>query len=312
MKNSPEVFSLQIKAKAVELGFDACGISRARELGEERDHLLEWLESGFQGTMGYMANHLEKRLNPALLVDGAKSVISVLLNYHTTQKQEDPDAPVISSYAFGKDYHHVSKDKLAKLLTFIQSELAPCEGRAFTDSAPLLEKALAKEAGLGWIGKHTLLIHPRMGSFLFIGELVVDLELAYDEPFGNNLCGSCTRCIDSCPTGAIIAPLQLDANRCLSYLTIETKTDIPESLSKSLTQRLVGCDICQQVCPWNSRARPNKVAEFQPKKELIEMSASAWTELDKPAFNRLFKGTAVERTGFLRMKRTLGHLFGKK
>jgi len=312
MENSPEIFSQRIKAKAVELGFDACGISRARELGEERSHLLDWLESGFQGTMGYMANHFEKRLNPALLVEGAKSVISVLLNYHSTQKQEDPDAPVISSYALGKDYHHVSKDKLAKLLTFIQSELAPCEGRAFTDSAPLLEKALAKEAGLGWIGKHTLLIHPRMGSFLFIGELVLDLELAYDEPFGNNLCGSCTRCIDSCPTGAIIAPLQLDANRCLSYLTIETKIDIPESFAGSLNNRLVGCDICQQVCPWNSRAQQNKVAEFQPNREMVEMKAAAWNLLDKPTFNRLFKGTAVERTGFLRMKRTLGHLFGKK
>ncbi len=312
MKNSPEVFSQRIKAKAVELGFDACGISRAREMGEERDHLLEWLESGFQGTMGYMANHFEKRLNPALLVDGAKSVISVLLNYHTTQKQEDPGAPVISSYAMGKDYHQVSKDKLAKLLAFIQTELAPCEGRIFTDSAPLLEKALAKEAGLGWIGKNTLLIHPLMGSFLFIGEVVLDLDLAYDQPFGNNLCGSCTRCIDSCPTGAILAPLKLDANRCLSYLTIETKIDIPESFTERLNNRLVGCDICQQVCPWNSRAQQNKVSEFHPKRELIEMPAAAWAELDKLTFNRLFKGTAVERTGFARMKRTLGHLFRQK
>ena len=312
MNHQSSDFSQLIKAKALGLGFDGCGISEARRMDADSDRLRLWLESGYHGTMAYMDNHFEKRVNPAELVEGARSVISVLLNFHTNQKQEDPDAPVISDYALGKDYHYVLKERLSQLLAYIQTELSPCEGRVFTDSAPLLEKALAREAGLGWIGKHTLLINPKMGSFLFIGELVINLELAYDEPFGNNLCGSCTRCMDSCPTGAIIAPILLDANKCLSYLTIETKNDIREDLAQRLSNRLVGCDICQQVCPWNGKAQQNEVVDFQPKKELIEMPASEWKVLDKTTFNRLFKGSAVERTGFVRMKRTLGHLFGEK
>jgi epoxyqueuosine reductase len=234
------------------------------------------------------------------------------MNYYSDQKQEDPAAPVISMYALGKDYHFVLKERLAKLLAYIQTELSPCQGRVFTDSAPLLEKALAREAGLGWMGKNTLLIHPRMGSFHFIGEIVLDLELPYDQPFGNNLCGSCSRCIDSCPTGAIVAPMQLNATRCLSYLTIETREAIPEELTTKLSNRLVGCDICQQVCPWNSRSRQNRIPEFLPKKELLEKDAQSWNELDQSTFRALFKGTAVERTGFKRMKKTLGHLFKDK
>jgi epoxyqueuosine reductase len=308
----PPTYSHLIKSKAHELGFDACGISRAGRLEDDSERLRNWLEAGYHGTMAYMANYFDKRVNPAELVEGARSVVSVLFNYHTELKQEDPQAPVISSYALGKDYHFVLKERLSKLLTYIQTELAPCECRVFTDSAPLLEKALAKEAGLGWIGKHSLLIHPQMGSFLFIGELVLNLELAYDEPFGNSLCGSCTRCMDSCPTGAIIAPSLLDANKCISYLTIETKIDIPEALTSSLSKRLVGCDICQQVCPWNSKAKQNEVPEFSPKSELLEMTAQDWQNLEKSTFNRLFKGSAVERTGFSRMKRTLNHLFDGK
>ena len=305
-------FSQLIKVKASELGFSACGISPARLLEDDSLHLSAWLNSGNNGTMAYMANHFDKRVNASLLVDGAKSVISVLLNYYTDQKQEDPEAPVISKYALGKDYHHVLKDKLYQLFAYIQTDLAPCEGRTFVDSAPLLEKALAREAGLGWIGKHSLLINPKMGSFLFIGELVVDLELAYDEPFGNNLCGSCSRCMDSCPTAAIIAPSQLDARKCISYLTIETKEDIPAELAGSLANRLVGCDICQQVCPWNSKPTQHHVPEFQPKTELLTMTTGEWEMLDKPTYNRLFKGSAVQRAGYNRMKRTLGYLFGSK
>lgn len=312
MDLSPSNFSQLIKAKASELGFVACGITKARRLDDESSLLRNWLEAGYHGSMAYMANHFEKRVNPTELVEGAKSVVSVLLNYHTNLKQADPEAPVISSYAFGKDYHRVLKERLSKLLTYIQTELAPCEGRYFTDSAPLLEKALAKEAGLGWIGKHTLLIHPKMGSFLFIGELILDLELSYDEPFGNNLCGSCSRCMDSCPTGAIIGPMRLDARRCISYLTIETKEEVPEHLIGSLSNRIVGCDICQQVCPWNSKAQQNEVAEFQPKPELLNMTSEEWKMLEKPTFNHLFKGSAVERTGFVRMKKTLDHLFNIK
>ncbi len=312
MDFSPSAFSQLIKTKASELGFSACGISQAQLLEEDSSRLSAWLESGYHGSMGYMANHFEKRVNPAELVEGAKSVVSVLLNYYTDRKQEDPGAPVISKYALGKDYHHVLKELLYKLLAYIQKELAPCEGRVFVDSAPLLEKSLAGRAGLGWIGKHTLLINPKSGSFHFIGELVLDLELAYDEPFGNNLCGSCSRCMDSCPTGAIIAPQQLDARKCISYLTIETKEAIPDQLTGSLSNRLVGCDICQQVCPWNSKAKEHEVAAFQPKPELLAMTADNWQMLDKPTYKRLFKNSAVERAGYARLKRTLGHLFGLK
>ncbi len=309
MNTNPSTFSISIKNKALELGFGACGITRSGKLVDEGAHLLDWLAAGNHGSMAYMTNHFEKRVNTTQLVEGAKSVISVLLNYYTDQVQEDPDAPVISKYALGKDYHVVLKQKLFKLLEYIQAELAPCEGRAFVDSAPLLEKALAKESGLGWIGKHTLLIHPKMGSFVFIGELVIDLELGYDEPFGNSLCGSCTRCIDSCPTEAIISPLHLDARKCISYLTIETKESIPEFLSKSLSNRLVGCDICQQVCPWNSKVIQNKVEEFRPKPELLSMTKEDWEMLEKPIYTKLFKGSAVERAGYVRIKKTLAHLF---
>jgi epoxyqueuosine reductase len=312
MNPASPTFSQLIKTKASEIGFDACGISKAKPLEKDRERLIGWLGSGYNGTMEYMYNYLEKRVNPAVLVEGSKSVISVLLNYYTDQKQEDPEAPKISKYALGKDYHDVLKARLLALLDYICTELAPCVGRAFVDSAPLLEKALAKEAGLGWIGKNSLLIHPRMGSFVFIGELVLDLELEYDEPFGNNLCGSCTRCMDSCPTGAILAPAVLDARKCISYLTIETKEDIPEYLTANLSNCLVGCDICQQVCPWNSKAKPHNVDAFQPKPELLKMDAGEWKTLEKSVYTRLFKGSAVERAGFTRMKRTLGHLFGQK
>lgn len=301
-----------IKARAAELGFNACGISRAAFLGEDSNRLLNWLAAGHNGSMAYMANHFEKRINPAMLVEGAKSVVTVLLNYYTGKSQSDPDAPVISKYALGKDYHFVLKERLTKLLTYVQTELTPCQGRAFVDSAPVLEKTLAKEAGLGWIGKNTLLINPRLGSFLFIGELILDLELDYDEPFGNNLCGSCSRCMDSCPTGAIIAPSQLDARKCLSYLTIETKVAVPESLAENFSNRLVGCDICQQVCPWNSKAQQNEVPEFHPKTELLNKTANEWQQLERQEYKRLFKGTAVERAGFSRIIRTLRLLSGNK
>jgi epoxyqueuosine reductase len=312
MNPAPSTFSQLIKAKAYELGFSACGIAPAKRLEDDDNRLTKWLESGYHGSMAYLANHFEKRVNPAELVEGAKSVVSVLLNYYTATKQEDPQAPVISKYALGKDYHFVVKERLFELLSYIHSNLAPCTGRTFADSAPLLEKSLASRAGLGWIGKNTLLINPKLGSFLFIGELVLDLELDYDEPFGNNLCGSCSRCMDSCPTGAIIAPSLLDATKCISYLTIETKNEIPEQLAVSLSNRLIGCDICQEVCPWNSRSEQNLVPEFLPKQELLKMNSAEWQILDKPRYKRLFKGTAVERAGFDRLKKTLEYLSGSK
>jgi epoxyqueuosine reductase len=311
MTPPPPSFSRLIKTKATELGFSACGISPARRLEQDSQQLSGWLKEGNHGTMSYMENYFDKRVNPAELVEGSKSVISVLLNYYTDLKQEDPEAPVLSKYAFGKDYHYVLKERLLKLLSYIQTELSPCGGRAFVDSAPLLEKALARNAGLGWIGKHSLLIHPQMGSFLFIGELVIDLELDYDQPFGNNLCGSCSRCMDICPTKAIVAPMHLDARKCISYLTIESKEDIPEFLSQNLTNRLVGCDICQLVCPWNSKSQNHHTEEFLPKSELLKMKAVEWRVLDKQTYKKLFAHSAVERAGFERIKRTLRHLFGE-
>ena len=312
MKSAPLPHSQLIKSKAIELGFSACGISQAKLLENDAARLQDWLHEGYNGSMRYMRNYFEKRIDPSVLVEGSKSVVSVLMNYYTDQKQFDPEAPVISKYALGKDYHYVLKDRLQSLLMFIQSEISPCKGRIFVDSAPLLEKTMASNAGLGWIGKNTLLIHPQMGSFLFIGELVLDLELECDEPFGSNLCGSCTRCIDNCPTGAIIGPSRLDARRCISYLNIETKDEIPESFHKMLSNRLIGCDICQDICPWNKRAEPHSVVEFQPQKELLEMKVGEWAVLDKPTYKKLFKHSAVERAGYLRLKRTLGLLSPSK
>lgn len=297
-----------IREKCLDLGFDACGISRAGEPEQERNRLQEWLSAGHHGTMAYMTSHADKRVNPSLLKEGAKSVITVLLNYYSDKKQLDPAAPVISKYAYGKDYHHVVKGKLRELLVYIQNGIIPCEGRVFADSAPILEKAFAREAGLGWIGKNTLLINPALGSYVFLGELLLDIELDYDQPFGNSLCGSCSRCMDSCPTGAIIAPMKLDARKCISYLTIETKEEIPDRFAGQLANRLVGCDICQEVCPWNSRAKPNKVPDFAPKDEMLALPAKDWATLDKPTYNRLFKKTAVERAGFSRLKKTLEFL----
>ncbi|MCE1198127.1 MAG: tRNA epoxyqueuosine(34) reductase QueG [Marinilabiliales bacterium] len=309
---TPAEMSVLIKAKAAELGFEGCGISSGQLPSEEAVHLREWLEAGFQGTMDYMNGYFEKRTAPLTLVEGARSVITVLQNYYTEAKPSDPEAPILSIYAYGKDYHSVVKAKLNQLLEYIRTEISPCEGRVFTDSAPMLEKALAREAGLGWIGKNTLLIHPRKGSYHFLGELIIDLPLQPDQPFGNDLCGSCTRCMDSCPTQAIRSPRHLDARRCISYLTIESREDIPEKWVPQLGNKVVGCDICQQVCPWNSKALLHQEPQFDPSPELLAYTAAEWQVLDQPSFKRLFKGTAVERTGFRRMKRTLAHLFNGK
>jgi len=303
-----EVYSQQIKEKAIELGFSACGISEVHCLDEERERLQNWLSNGMNASMAYMANHFEMRLDPGKIEEGAKSVISVLINYYPAQKQTDPDAPIISKYAYGKDYHLVVKEKLNNLLIFIQSALFPCSGRAFVDSAPVFERPLAKAAGLGWIGKNSLLISKEFGSYVFIGELIIDHELDYDIPFTSDYCGKCTRCIDACPTGAIVFPRTIDARKCISYHTIENKDEIPLSIQEKLQNRLFGCDICQDVCPWNKKAEPNQSLDFMPIEGLLEMKKKDWKTLDQVTYNKMFRQSPFERAGYERISRNFGYL----
>lgn len=308
MEDLPHTYSRQIKEKALELGFSECGISQVRTLEEDREPLRKWILDGMNGLMGYMANHFEKRLDPGKIEEGAKSVISILINYFPAQKQTDPAAPVISKYAYGRDYHFVVREKLNDLLIFIQSEIFPCRGRAFVDSAPVLERSLAKAAGLGWIGKHSLLINKYFGSYVFIGELIIDLELAYDTPFTSDHCGSCTRCIDACPTGAIVADYVVDARKCIAYHTIENKEEIPPAIQAKLHNHIFGCDICQDVCPWNKVIKPYQSNDFKPIEGLLEMERKDWMELGRDTYNKTFRHTAFERAGYKRIKRNISYL----
>jgi len=295
-----------IKQKALELGFLECGIVQAGNLEEEEQHLKEWLNKGMHGEMRYMERNLQKRLDPGQLVENAKTVIVVLQNYYPIATQTDPDAPVLSKYAYGTDYHFVMKDKLRQLLAFIQSEIAPCNGRPFVDSAPVLERAWARRAGLGWIGKHSNLISLVHGSFFFIGELIIDIELPYDQSAAvRDHCGTCTRCIDACPTKAIVANRVVDARKCISYQTIELKGDLDPALRGKFENRIFGCDICQDVCPWNLKAKPHTEPAFEPARELIEMTRCDWYNIDNPRFNRLFRNSAVKRTGYNGLLRNL-------
>ncbi len=300
--------SAEIKIKACELGFEACGISKVRSLEEERNSLESWLSEGMNGSMDYMARNLDMRLDPSKIVEGAKSVISVLINYYPAQKQHDPKAPIISKYAYGKDYHFVLKDKLNILLEFIRTEIAPCNGRLFVDSAPVLERAWAKQSGLGWIGKHSLLISKEHGSFVFLGELITDLDLEYETEIVADHCGSCTRCMDACPTKAIISPQVIDARKCISYLTIESKEDIPSEYHPQLNNRIFGCDICQDVCPWNKKIIPTQAEELKPTEGLLEMTRSDWQNLVKPAYRKRFTNSSIERAGYNKLMRNFQHL----
>ena len=300
--------SKRIKDKASELGFLDCGISEAGFLAEEKDRLSGWLENEMHGEMHYMANHLDKRLDPRLLVENARSVISVLLNYFPSITQTDPEAPVLSKYAFGTDYHFVMKDKLSELLKFIQTDIAPCEGRFLVDSAPVLDRAWAARAGLGWIGKNTNLISPEHGSFFFIGELIIHLELPADNKVVRNHCGNCTLCIDACPTQALVAPFVLDARRCISYQTIENRGKIEPELKGKFKNRVFGCDICQDVCPWNLKSEAHSETSFYPNVELLKLSREDWGNMDKPLFNELFRNSAVKRARFEGLKRNLKFL----
>lgn len=308
MEKDAENIATQIKTKATELGFLDCGISEAGFLAAEKDRLLNWLTTEMHGQMRYMSNHFDKRLDPRLLVENARSVISLLFNYFPADRQTDQAAPILSKYAYGTDYHFVMKDKLGELLKFIQSEIAPCEGRCFVDSAPVLDRAWAARAGLGWIGKNTNLISTEHGSFFFIGELIIDLELPPTDKVVRNHCGSCARCIDACPTQALVAPYVLDARRCISYQTIENCGEIDPALKGKFENRVFGCDICQDVCPWNLKSETHNESAFFPGSKLMSLSKDEWSKMDQPLFEELFSNSAVKRAGFEGLKRNLRFL----
>ena len=293
-----------IKSEAYRLGFDACGMSKAESLKLEASHLKTWLKKRLHGEMGYMSNYFEKRIDPIKLIPGTKSVISLLLNYHTSEKQEDSSAPIISAYAYGRDYHKVIRKKLKQLFQVIKENIPNVNGRVFVDSAPVLERAWAARAGLGWIGKNSMLISPKFGSFVFIGTILTDLELEYDSPM-NEMCGGCTKCLTGCPTRAIIRPKIVDGRKCISYYTIEYKGVLPEKYRNNFHNRVFGCDICQDVCPWNRKIPEHKIKEFEPKKELMKMTKEDWTKLDEERYNRLFEGSAMKRVKYLGLKRNI-------
>lgn len=294
-----------IKAKAMELGFDFCGIAKAEFLEEEAPRLERWLNKNQHGQMGYMANHFDKRLDPRLLVDGAKSVVSLLYNYFPEETLPEGEADLkISKYAYGVDYHFVIKEKLKELLAYIQTTIGDVNGRAFVDSAPVMDKVWAKKAGLGWVGKHSNLLNRSMGSFFFIAELILDLPLESDSPIAD-FCGTCTRCIDACPTGAIEEPYVVNGSKCISYFTIELKEAIPTEVRGQFDNWIFGCDICQDVCPWNRFSSPHKEPLFQLNPVLKEFSKKDWQEITEEIFNNLFKKSAIKRTKLEGLKRNV-------
>jgi epoxyqueuosine reductase len=296
--------SSRIKSEAIRLGFNGCGISRAEFLMEDAQRLENWLNNGYHAGMSYMANHSGKRTDPAKLVEGARSVVSVLLGYYPSRHQQHPDAPLLSKYAYGKDYHDVIRKKLNLLYQFIQSAFPPATGRGFVDSAPVLDRAWAARCGLGWIGKNSMLISPEAGSYFFIGSLILDIPLSYDKPI-TDFCGDCNRCIRACPTSAILSDRVIDANRCISYLTIENKGEINGEFRGKFSNRVFGCDICQDVCPWNRKSTPHQVEEFKPLPGLLEMSRKEWYDLDEVIFREKFSKSAVKRAKFSGMRRNL-------
>lgn len=298
--------------RALELGFDMVGVSRAERLDKEARQLEEWLNNNHQGQMGWMANHFEKRVDPRRLVPGAKSVISLLYNYYPKQEQNQKDAPKIARYAYGEDYHFVLKKKLKALMNWLNEEVGEVSGRCFVDSAPVMERQWAERSGLGWLGKNTLLINPRKGSYYFLAELIIDLELPVDQPIKDH-CGTCTRCIDACPTDAISAEgYLLDASKCISYLTIELKDDIPDAFAGKMEDWVFGCDICQEVCPWNRFSTPHNEPAFDPHPSLLDMEDKEWQEISEDVFNTIFKRSAVKRTKYMGLKRNLAFLHKKR
>jgi epoxyqueuosine reductase len=295
-----------IKTEAKRLGFLSCGISKAQFLNDEAPRLETWLNKNMNGTMQYMENHFEKRLDPTKLVEGSKSIISLLLNYYP-QATQTTNTYKLSKYAYGTDYHFIIKDKLKSLLHFIQDEIGEVEGRAFVDSAPVLDKAWAAKSGLGWIGKHSNLLTQQVGSFYFIAELILDLELEYDSITSDH-CGTCTKCIDACPTQAITEPYVVDGSKCISYFTIELKENIPTEFKGQFNDWMFGCDICQDVCPWNRFSKPHNEPLFNPNPELLSMTKKDWEEITEDTFKKVFQKSAVKRTKFSGLKRNINFL----
>ncbi|KRB54446.1 tRNA epoxyqueuosine(34) reductase QueG [Flavobacterium sp. Root186] len=304
--NSKETYSKFIKEEAKRLGFISCGISKAGFLEQEAPRLEKWLNNNHNGQMAYMENHFDKRLNPTLLVEDGKSVVSLLLNYFPSESQNDQSFK-ISKYAYGQDYHFVIKEKLKELLHSIQENIGEVSGRAFVDSAPVLDKAWAAKSGLGWIGKNSNLITQKVGSFYFIAELILDLDLEYDHAVTDH-CGSCTACIDACPTQAILAPYIVDGSKCISYYTIELKENIPNEMQGKFDDWMFGCDTCQDVCPWNRFSKPHSEPLFNPNPDLISFSKKDWTEITEETFQKVFKNSPIKRTKFDGLKRNIKFL----
>ena len=304
-----EQYTTWIKEEAKRLGFDSISIAKAERLDKEAKQLEAWLNKGYHGKMGYMENYFDKRVDPTLLVPGAKSVISLAYNYYTDQQQKDPTAPKISKYAYGKDYHKVIKEKLKELIHALTEKIGAINGRCFVDSAPVLERDWAKKSGLGWIGKNTLLLHSKKGSYFFLAELIIDVELVPDHPI-KDYCGTCTRCIDACPTEAISTKgYVVDGSKCISYFTIELKENIPPAYKGKFENWMFGCDICQEVCPWNRFSTPHQEDQFQPSPELLEMTQVEWKEITEDIFKKVFKKSAVKRTKYVGLKRNIDFLY---
>lgn len=293
-----------VRDKALELGFEQVGFAKAEALSHEASHLEQWLNAGMHGTMSWMEGHFDKRIDPTKLVDGAKTVVSVTLQYHPGRLDRPIDSPRISTYALGDDYHDVLRERLRQLFDFIQERVGDVNGRVFTDSAPVMDKAWAARSGLGWMGKNGNLLNKKLGSWFFIGEIILDVAFEPDAPTTDH-CGSCTRCIDACPTDAIVMPAVIDARKCISYLTIEYRDSIPESYHNGIGEWMYGCDICQDVCPWNRKSPISNVAEFKPRADILEMTAEGWRTLDVETFRRLFKGSAVKRTKYQGLVRNI-------
>jgi len=296
-----------IKQKALELGFESVGIAQAGFLEDEAKKFESWLSKAYHGKMQYLENHFDKRLDPTKLVLGAKSVISLSFNYFP-KKTQDSDNYKIAKYAYGKDYHFLLKSKLKELMNFILEHVGDVQGRVFTDSAPVLERAWAKKSGIGWNGKHSLIIQKNKGSFFFLAEIIIDLELEYDYPFSTDYCGTCTNCIDNCPTEAILPDRMLNASKCISYLTIELKEELPADMRGKFEDWMFGCDICQDVCPWNKFSLPHQNDFFNPHPDLLNMTKNDWEEITEDIFKNIFKKSAVKRTKYSGLKRNINFL----